>query len=67
MAPVVNHGNTKVEVPTIGISTISLVQRATTVRVYQNDELITVVKTSVMKVVRAMRKRYGNNIIIEVL
>ena len=67
MAPAVGHYNKKVEISTIGISNITLVQRLNAVKIYQNDELVTVVVTPIMKIVRALRKHYGKNVILEVI
>ena len=67
MAPAIGHLNTKVEVSTIGTSNITLVQKPNCVKVYQNDELITVVVTPIMRVVRALRRHYGKNVILEVI
>jgi hypothetical protein len=67
MAPAVNTLNRVEEVHTVGISDITLVQKSNCVKIYQNDELITVVVTPIMKVVRALRRHYGKNVILEVI
>jgi hypothetical protein len=66
MAPVVRT-NTLEEVHTIGISSITFVQRTKGVKVYQNDELITVLSAPIMKIVRAFRKHYGKNVELTVV
>lgn len=67
MAPAVNHYNKKIELNTLGISDITLVQRSNCVKIYQNDELISVVVTPIMRVVRALRRHYGKAIKLNVL
>lgn len=67
MAPVVATFNRTEEVHTIGISKITFEQRTKAVKVYQNDELITVLSAPIMKIVRAFRKHYGKNVTLEVI
>lgn len=67
MAPAINTINRVEEVHTIGISDIKLVQKPNCVKIYQNDELITVVVTPIMKVVRALRRHYGKAVKLEVI
>ena len=67
MAPAINHYNKRIEISTLGVSDITLVQRPNCVKIYQNDELISIVVTPIMHIVRTLRKHYGKNVKLNVL
>jgi hypothetical protein len=67
MSPAINTLNRTEEIRTSGITTICLKEHGNHVMIYQNDELITAICSPIMKMVRILRKHYGNEVRLEVV
>lgn len=67
MTPIIRTFERTEEVHTVGISKISFEDKHGKVKVYQNDELITVLTAPIMRVVHAFRKHYDKNVILEMI
>ena len=57
----IDHGATKLQIaiaPIYPETVVTLVTRSNYIAILQNDEIVSIVYTSIMKVVRAIRKIY---------